>query len=184
MLDDRQLLVQYVLEGSEEAFTEIVRRHTPLVYSAALRRIGGDPEMAKDAAQLVFAALARKARSLPKGVVLAGWLHEATRFAAAQLLRVELRRQAREQEVFVMSVLESPSAPLWQQVRPVLDEALDQLRRKDRDALLMRFVEQQDYAAVGAALGTTSEAARKRVDRALEHLRKRLYKRKITTSAA
>ena len=68
MVDDRQLLVQYVSEGSEEAFTEIVRRHTPLVYSAALRRNGGDQELAKDAAQLVFAALARKARSLPKGV--------------------------------------------------------------------------------------------------------------------
>lgn len=184
MDDDRQLPVQYVSAGSEEAFTEIVRRHTPLVYSAALHRIGGDSELAKDAAQLVFAALARKARSLPKGVVLAGWLHQATRFAAGQLLRVELRRKAREQEVFAMSVLESPSIPLWQQIRPILDEALDQLRRKDRNALLLRFFEQQDYAAVGAALGTTAEAARKRVDRALEHLRKCLYKRKITTSAA
>jgi len=65
MVDDRQLLVQYVSEGSEEAFTEIVRRHTPLVYSAALRRNGGDSELAKDATQLVFTALARKARSLP-----------------------------------------------------------------------------------------------------------------------
>jgi RNA polymerase sigma factor (sigma-70 family) len=184
MVDDRQLLVEYVSEGSEEAFTEIVRRHTPLVYSAALRRIGGDSELAKDAAQLVFSALARKAHSLPKGVVLAGWLHEATRFAAEQLLRVELRRRAREQEVFAMSVPHSDAMPLWQQIRPILDEALDQLRRKDRDALLLRYFEQQDYAAVGAALGTTAEAARKRVDRALEHLRKRLHRRKITTSAA
>jgi len=183
MVDDRQLLVQYVSEGSEEAFTEIVRRHTPLVYSAALRRTG-DLELAKDAAQLAFAALAHKARSLHKGVVLAGWLHQATRFAAAQLLRVELRRRAREQEVFAMSAVQSPSIPLWQQIRPLIDESLDQLSREDRDALLLRFFEQQDYAAVGTALGTTAEAARKRVDRALEHLRKRLYKRKITTSAA
>jgi RNA polymerase sigma factor (sigma-70 family) len=160
-----------------------VRRRTPLVYSAALRRIG-DSELAKDAAQLVFTALARKARSLPKGVVLAGWLHQATRFAAAQLLRVELRRRAREQEVFAMSILQSTPIPLWQQIRPILDEALDKLRGKDRDALLLRFFEQQDYAAVGAALGTTAEAARKRVDRALEHLRRCLHKRKITTSAA
>jgi RNA polymerase sigma factor (sigma-70 family) len=183
MVDDRQLLVQYVSEGSEEAFTELVRRHTPLVYSAALRRVGGDSELAKDAAQLVFVALARKARSLPKSVVLAGWLHQATRFAAAQLLRVEHRRRAREQEVFAMSVPQSEATPLWQQIRPLIDESLDRLPGRDRDALLLRFFEQQEYAAVGTALGTTADAARKRVDRALEHLRKCLGKRKITTSA-
>jgi len=65
MLDDRQLLVQYVSDGSEEAFTKIVRRHMPLVYSAALRHTG-DLELAKDIAQLDFAALARKAHSVPQ----------------------------------------------------------------------------------------------------------------------
>src|SRR5262245_53227091 len=123
MIDDRQLLARYISDGSEEAFTEIVRRHTPLVYSAALRRTGGDLELAKDAAQLVFSALARKARLLPRGVVLAGWLHQATRFAAAQLLRVEHRRRVREQEVFAMNVLQSEPVHLWEQVRPFIDEA-------------------------------------------------------------
>ena len=103
MLDDHQLLARYVGDGSEAAFCELVERYVDLVYSAALRRTGGDTHLAHDVAQLVFTDLARKARSIPKNVVLAGWLHRATRFAAAQLLRTERRRQSREQEAAEMS---------------------------------------------------------------------------------
>jgi len=103
MDDDRQLLRRYAKDGSEAAFGELVARHVNLVYSAALRRTGGDAHLAQDVAQLVFTDLARKARSVPENVVLAGWLHRATRYAAAQLLRTERRRAAREQEAVTMN---------------------------------------------------------------------------------
>src|SRR5215510_77293 len=106
MDDDRQLLRCYAADGSEAAFGELVARHVNLVYSAALRRTGGDAHLAQDVAQLVFTDLARKARSLPKDVLLSGWLHRASRFAAAQLMRTEHRRQAREQEAAMMNTLE------------------------------------------------------------------------------
>jgi RNA polymerase sigma factor (sigma-70 family) len=141
MLDDHQLLASYTADGSESGFRELVARHVNLVYSAALRRADGDAHLAQDATQLVFTDLARKARSLPKNIVLAGWLHRATRFAAAQLLRSERRRRAREQEAAAMNTLESETAPDWRQIRPLLDEALDELGRADRDALLLRFSE-------------------------------------------
>ena len=170
MLDDRQLLRRYA-DGSEAAFGELVARYVNLVYSAALRRARGDWRLAQDAAQLVFTDLARKARSLPKGVVLAGWLHRATRYAAAQLLRTERRRQAREQEAVAMKALEFKSTRDWEQIRPLLDEALDRLNCTDRDASLLRFFEQRSLAEVGRALGSNEDAARKRVSRALERLR-------------
>src|SRR5580765_1399437 len=136
MLDDRQLLRRYVADGSEAAFGELVARYVNLVYSAALRRTGGNTHLAQDVAQLVFTDLARKAGSLPRDVVLAGWLYRATRYATAQLIRTERRRQSREQEAVTMNVIESASTPDWEQIRPLLDEALDELSRVDRDALL------------------------------------------------
>ncbi len=184
MLADRQLLRRYAADGSEAAFGELVGRYVNLVYSAALRRTGGDPELAKDAAQLVFTDLARKARAFPPGVVLAGWLHRATRFAAGQLLRTERRRQAREQEAVAMNALEAEPAPDWDQIRPLLDAALDRLDRADRDALLLRFFEQRSLAEVGQTLGANEDAARKRVSRALEKLRADLVRRGVTTTAA
>ena len=75
MLDDQQLLDRYTTDRSEAAFGELVERYVSLVYSAALRRTGGNADLSNDVAQQVFTDLARKARSLPRGVVLAGWLH-------------------------------------------------------------------------------------------------------------
>ena len=96
MFDDHQLLRRYANDCCEAAFAELVSRYVNLVYSAALRRAGGDAHLAQDVAQLVFTDLARKARTLSREIVLAGWLHRATRFAAAQLIRGERRRQRRE----------------------------------------------------------------------------------------
>jgi RNA polymerase sigma factor (sigma-70 family) len=184
MLDDHQLLRRYAMNHTDEAFAELVARHVNFVYSTALRRTGGDVSLAQDAAQLVFTDLARKAGSLPRDVVLAGWLHRATRFAAAQLVRAERRRKRREQEAVTMNSISAESTPDWEKIRPLLDESLDELRRPDRDALLLRFMEQHSLAEVGHALGLNEDAARKRVNRALEKLRAKLVRRGVTTTAA
>jgi RNA polymerase sigma factor (sigma-70 family) len=146
MFDDQQLLRRYLADGSEAAFGELVARYVNLVYSTALRRTGGDAHLAQDAAQLVFTDLARKVRSLPENVVLAGWLHRATQFAAAQLLRTDRRRMAREQEAVAMNALTPETTPDWNQIRPLLDLALDELGDDDRDAVILRFFEQRSLA--------------------------------------
>src|SRR6185437_4655652 len=184
MTDDRQLLLRYISEHSEAAFGELVSRYVNLVYSAALRRVSGDAHLAEDISQLVFADLARKARSLPENVVLAGWLHRATSYAAAQLIRTNRRRRRREEEAITMNALESQAAIDWDSLQPLLDEALDRLQQNDRDALVLRFFEQHSLADVGRSLGVNEDAARKRVHRALDKLRAHLRHKGLTTTAA
>ena len=58
MADDAELIRRYAEQRSEAAFAELVRRHLGLVYSAALRRLGGDAHGAADVAQVVFVKLA------------------------------------------------------------------------------------------------------------------------------
>jgi RNA polymerase sigma factor (sigma-70 family) len=185
MTDDRQLLRQFATERSESAFSQLVARHLPLVYSTALRQTNGDTHLAQDAAQLVFTDLARKAPSLSENVVLAGWLHRATLYAARQILRGERRRQAREQQAVTMnSITSEPETDDWRQIRPLLDEALERLNKAERDTLLLRFFEQQSLAQIGASLGSTEDAVRKRITRALEKLRGILQHQGVNTTAA
>lgn len=186
MMDDATLLRRYAQNRSESDFAELVRRHLNLVYSAALRQVNGDRHLAQDVTQVVFTDLARKAGQLSRHRVLAGWLFTSTRFAAAKTVRGERRRQNREQEAQLMQEISSPdSSPQldWAQVQPVLDEALGELSERDREAILLRYLEGHDFAQVGLRLSLSDNAARMRVDRAVDKLRALLARRGVTSSA-
>ena len=186
MNDDAELLRRYAESGSEEAFAELVRRHLGLVYHAALRQTDGDAHRAQDVAQEVFTSLARKARALAQRPTLAGWLHTSTRYAALQAVRTERRRQNREQEIYAMtdSLHPDTSGADWERLKPFVDEALHSLGERDREAVLQRFFEGRPFAEVGAKLAVSEDAARVRVDRALDKLRATLARHGVTSTAA
>ena len=187
MSDDAELLRRYAETRSEPAFTALVERHLGLVYSAALRRLGGDPHRATEISQTVFIALARHAADLAQRPVLASWLHTATRHAVIDLLRVERRRHSREHHAHLLATVNAPAdfsaSADWDQIRPLLDAALDQLNESDRALLLLRFFEQHSFTAIGTRLHLTEDAARMRTARALEKLRTHLARHGITSTA-
>ncbi|HVU34413.1 MAG TPA: sigma-70 family RNA polymerase sigma factor [Opitutaceae bacterium] len=186
MQDDTELLRRYVEEHSGAAFAELVQRHLGLVYSTALRRVGGDTQWAEDVAQIVFTNLARKAHTLRNRASLSGWLYTSAQLASAAVVRSEQRRKARESTASTMENILSPQDPAadWSKIRPVLDDAMSHLREEDREAVLLRFFQQRSFGEIGATLRLTDDAARKRVDRALEELRSALAKYGIVSTAA
>ncbi len=180
--DDRQLLAEYVSHNSEEAFATLVRRHINLVYAAAFRQVG-DFHTAQEVTQIVFLILACKAAGLKKETILSGWLYQTARLASASFLRSERRRQHREQEAFMQSVPnDSPPEPRWEQLAPLLDEAIGRLGKTDRNAIVLRFFEAKPISEVADALGLKEWAVRKRLERALEKLRRSFTKRGVAVS--
>lgn len=183
MTDNQQLLSDYVANRSETAFRELVTRYIDLVFSTALRLLGGDVHGAKDAAQIVFIDLARQASNLSPDTMLGGWLHRDTCFVASKMIRGERRRRVRESQAVEMNLLNQPDTNLAQ-LSSALDEAINALGEVDRKAILLRFYERLDLRSVGSALGSSEDAAQKRVSRAVDQLRSMLTNRGIALSAA
>lgn len=181
----RQLLADYAESGSEEAFSELVNAYIGFVHGSALRLVHGNSQLAEDITQTVFTDLARKSKSLAPEVMIGGWLHRRTCYAASTALRSERRRIAREKESYEMNALnsENPDEALAG-VAPVLDEAINQLGNDDRNAIMLRFFEQWNLRAIGETMGASESAAQKRVQRALEKLRGLLARRGVVMPAA
>src|SRR5579862_3195234 len=183
MTESQKLLAEYVGNGSEAAFRELVSRYVDLVYSTALRLVNGDAHRAQDVTQTVFIDLARQASKLSSDSMLGGWLHRDTCFVASKMMRGEQRRQLRERQAAEMNAINNDETNL-DQIAPVLDDAIDGLAETDRQAILLRFYERMDLRSVGEALGSSENAAQKRVSRALEELRSALGRRGVALPAA
>ncbi|MGD0413449.1 MAG: TIGR03435 family protein [Verrucomicrobiota bacterium] len=171
-MDDMALLREYTARQSETAFTTLVERHIGLVYCAALRQVR-DPARAQEITQVVFLLLARKAHSLREGTILSAWLYRAARFAASDARKMAFRRQQREQQAVQLQAISPGSSEesAWEQIAPLLDEAMAALGEKDRHAVMLRFFDQKSLEDVGLALGIGTVAAQKRVWRAVDKLR-------------
>ncbi len=185
MTDDATLLRRYHEERSEVCFAELVRRHLNLVYSAALRQTG-DCHVAEEVSQRVFTSLAQKAGSLLGHPSIVGWLYRSTRYAAIDARRASQRRRGWLVEMMPMQdfAAENSGEQDWAPLRPLLDEAMCELREPEREAVLWRYFEGRSYAEIGARLRIQENAARMRVERALEKLRGVLARRGVGSSAA
>jgi RNA polymerase sigma factor (sigma-70 family) len=174
-MDDARLLIDFVSTGSQSAFAQIVRRHVDLVYATAFRHVR-DVQLAEDITQAVFLLLSRKAHSLRHESVLAAWLLKATRYASLDAVKLRDRRRKHEMEAAKLIQSADPakcaaSEAARAELLGLLDAALARLGESDRRVLVLRYYQKRSFPEIGAALGTTDESARKRVNRSIERLR-------------
>ena len=177
------LVREYAQRNSEEAFATLVSRHVSLVYSVAMRRVR-NAHLAEEITQAVFVILARKTKSLGDKTVLSGWLCRTAHYVSADALKIQRRRQLREQEAQMQSVLNESEPDAWTQIASLLDLALAQLSEKDHNAIVLRFFENKNMSEVGLALGASEDAAKMRVNRALEKLHRYFNKRGVSSTTA
>jgi RNA polymerase sigma factor (sigma-70 family) len=183
-MTDWQLIRKFVDERSQAAFAELLKRYTDMVYSACARELGNSP-LAEDAAQAVFLILARKAPTLSQGAraaTISGWLFQTAILTSRNVRRQETRRHAREQEAAQMRYSQPNTALEWADVEPLLNEAMRALPSGQRDLILERYFRDRPLAEIGADFGISENAARMRINRALERMRRYFAARNIALS--
>lgn len=178
MATDQQLLRDYA-RGTDAAFAELTRRHLNLVYSVARRYVGESD--AEDMTQAVFALMAAKSDVLVHHVSLAGWLHDATRYCCQNHIRLTQRRRKYESEAAMHHQLKCKeiSAQTQQDLREILDEAIARLNITEREAVLLRYLENNSIEETAQTLKISTDAAAKRAVRGLNRLRKILGARGV-----
>jgi RNA polymerase sigma factor (sigma-70 family) len=185
---DRELLTRYVRADDHDAFAEIVRRYVGLVYAAA-RRQTHDPNLADDVTQAVMIVLARRAGTIAPDAVLASWLFTVTRHCAQNAMKIQARQRYHERRAVaagarVERAVESPAMTSNIEVREVLDEAIARLPEPERSGVVLHYFQHRSHEQIGAALGMSRDAARKRVERALDKMRLFLAGRGVVAGAA
>jgi len=181
-MNGTELLADFRGSRSEQAFGELVRHYTNLVYSVAKRRLANG-SLAEEVTQMVFIRLARSAPNLRGDAELVAWLHRTTVHVSIDLWRSESRRRLREAQAAAMQPDVADTSG-WNELALVLDEALNELHDSDRQAILLRFFDGKAMRDLGEVFGISEDAAKMRVSRAMERLRSQLGARGVTCSAA
>src|SRR4051812_41948982 len=161
---DSELIETFVErgDGAQAAFAELVRRHVNWVYSTA-RRLVNDAHLADDVTQAVFVVLAKKAGKVKQSGSISPWLFQVVQYVSRGALKMQRRRKFHEGKAAEMKAYETIEEVNWGELSEMLDGAVGKLREIDRRAVLLRFYEQKSFAQVAVEMGTSEDAARKRV---------------------
>jgi RNA polymerase sigma factor (sigma-70 family) len=171
---DVELLLRYRDAGDRDALTELFQRRQGLVYRIAWNELGNTAE-AEDAAQEAFLSLLRYAPHVQEGDSLAGLLARMALLASRRLSRMRRRREARESAWWATHTGATPSDVAQQAVEQTLvREALQALPEGYRKPIMLRYLHGLSTEETAQALGITHGAARMRLSRGIERLRKRL----------
>src|SRR5262249_32193324 len=175
---DEELLRRYVRSRDEAAFEVLVWRHGEMVF-AICRRIVRDTHLAEDAFQACFLTLARKAGAIGKGQSLAGWLHRvAYRIALRASAKAAKRPDALKADVA------DPKNETFDDTAAVVDEEVDRLPERYRQAIVLCHLQGHSLAEAAAALGCSPNTIATRLARGRALLSQRLLRRGIAVPVA
>jgi RNA polymerase sigma factor (sigma-70 family) len=179
---DAQLLERYGATSGEEAFAALVRRHGPMVLGVC-QRVLQDWHEAEDAFQATFLVLARRAGQLDQPELLGHWLYRVAYRTAGKAKAARIRRRAVERQQVPSPDSTSSDDPLWRDLRPILDEAVNGLPQKYRAPFVLCYLEGKTNDEAARVLGCPRGTIATRLARARERLRTQLSRRGLTLSS-
>jgi RNA polymerase sigma factor (sigma-70 family) len=176
--NENLLLERFVNGGDAAAFSEIVRRHSGLVYGACMRVLA-DGDKAADATQETFLQLLRNAADITGSIP--AWLHRVATRTAFYAIRTESARRRREARYAKDKPVKTTR---WQDISVYLDQGLDELDDQTRQILVQYFFEARTTTDIAAEGGISQSTVSRRIESGVTGLREKLKRRGIIVAAA
>lgn len=177
-MTDMEALTAYAMQGDADAFRHLVLAYQRMAYSACWRVLGS-VEDAEDAVQEAFLKLAKEAGRIEENP--ACWLYSCALNIARNKRRSEHARKARE--MAWASDKKIDGSDDWRELMPVIDDCISDLPSDDRELLLQYYFRGDTQAHLAEERGITQPALKKRLDRTIDRLRRRLRGRGWTVPA-
>ena len=176
MIEEKDL-IRRAGQGDSDAFRQLVETYQAPVYRLALRMCGGDAALAEDAAQEAFLAAWRGLPRFRGDSRFSTWLYRLTTNAAIDWLRREKRHRGMD-DVTELELPDDGPGPQDQaeqaETQQTVRRALGQLSEEHRQVLLLRYMQELDYAEIAAALEISEGTVKSRISRAKMRLRELL----------
>ena len=168
------VLVRRVLDGDTAAFTMLVDRHAAACTRFATRMLG-NREDAEDATQESFLRAYRSLGRYEERQAFRTWLFQIL----INRCRTAAVRRQRRQRMFLVDDSAMASASVrpaadTSDLRGELQRAIESLEADQREAFLLKHVEQLSYDEMSATTGVGVSALKMRVKRACERLQRLL----------
>ena len=165
-MNNEQDILRRAQQGDSEAFRLLVEAYQTQVYRLALRMCG--EAAADDVTQEVFLAAWRR---------FSTWLYRLTTNAAIDWLRREKRHRGMD-DVTELELPDDGPSPQDQaeqaEAQQAVRRALSRLSEEHRQVLLLRYMQELDYAEIAAALEISEGTVKSRISRAKMRLRELL----------
>ena len=172
-------LIQRVLTGDEDAFTELVKKYQKPVHALVWRKIG-DFHIAEELTQDTFLIAYKKLGTLKKPQRFASWLYViATRRCLAWLRKKRIWMQSLEgtsssqyeKATYSQYVVEENERTAVEAQRDVVKKLLAKLPESERTVITMHYFSEMSSADIGAFLGVSANTIRSRLRRAQQRLK-------------
>jgi RNA polymerase sigma-70 factor (ECF subfamily) len=167
--DEDTRLLRGTLNGDETAWRRIEEKYYGKVYIVA-KGILGNTQDAEDAVQETFLQIYQNLPRFRQESQFSTWVF---RIAVNTAIQISRRRKGREKEVSLEEAVGIPDPkPIWHDEGDLIRNALSRLKAQDRAILVLVYWEGFSLTEAAAVLSCTPNAAKTRLHRARERLRK------------
>ncbi|MFD1735463.1 sigma-70 family RNA polymerase sigma factor [Bacillus salitolerans] len=163
-------LVKKSLNGHYDAYSELVRKYSNLVFAVALSKTR-DSSFSEDIAQEVFVKAWRKLSLLKEGEKFSSWLITITKNVCIDMLRKNTRLQ---EEVLVDNIFLTEKPSQTDEIKEAVWDALHQLEDKYKIVTVMHYISGYTAKEISHLLELSQSAIESRLRRAKEKLKKEL----------